>query len=89
MGRRPVWRDYVDLYFIVKKNYELKKIILDAQKKFGSLFAEKLFLGQLIYFGDLQDFKIDFLGESIQLETIKRFFEKEVKKIKKRYCKPR
>lgn len=83
LGRRPIWRDYVDLYFIIKKGHGLKKIILDAQKKFEGLFSEKLFLGQLIYLKDLQDFKIEFLRESIQPETIKKFFEKEVEKYKK------
>ncbi len=82
LGRRPIWRDYVDLFFIIKKGYGLKKIISDVQRKFQGLFSEKLFLGQLIYFGDLQDFKIDFLSKSIQPDVIKRFFEKEVKKYK-------
>lgn len=85
LGRRPIWRDYIDLYFIIKKGHRLKEIILDAQKKFEGLFSEKLFLGQLIYLKDLQDFKIEFLKESIRPETIKRFFEKEVKKYKEKY----
>ena len=83
LGRRPIWRDYVDLFFIIKKGQGLEKIILDAQEKFAGLFSEKLFLGQLIYLGDLQDFKIDFLGESFQSKEIMNFFEKEVKKYKK------
>lgn len=82
LGRRPIWRDYVDLFFIIKRGHNLEKIISDTQRKFQGLFSEKLFLGQLIYFGDLQDFKIDFLEESIQSDVIKRFFEKEVKKLK-------
>lgn len=82
LGRRPMWRDYVDLYFIIKKGHRLNEIIFDAQKKFGGLFSEKLFLGQLIYLKDLQDFKIEFLQKSIRPETIKKFFEKEVEKYK-------
>lgn len=83
LGRRPIWRDYVDLFFIIKKDHGLKKIIRDAQKKFGGLFSEKLFLEQLIYLADLRDFKIDFLGESLQPSEIKKFFEKETKRYKK------
>jgi len=83
LGRRPIWRDYVDLFFIIKKGQKLKKIILDARRKFQGLFSEKLSLEQLIYLNDLQDFKIDFLGKSFQPEEIKKFFEKEVKKYKK------
>jgi len=83
LGRRPIWRDYVDLFFIIKKGHGLEKIIPDAQKKFAGLFSEKLFLGQLIYLGDLQDFRIDFLKESSQPKEIINFFEKEIKKYKK------
>lgn len=83
IGRRPIWRDYIDLFFIIKEGQRLVKIIQDTQRKFGGLFSEKLFLGQLIYFDDLRDFKIDFLRESIQTETIKRFLKKEVEKYKK------
>ena len=87
LGRRPIWRDYVDLFFIIKKGHGLKKIIHDAWKKFTGLFSEKLFLGQLIYFGDLHNFKIDFLGEDFQSLEIKKFFEKEVRKYKKEILK--
>lgn len=83
LGRRPIWRDYVDLFFIIKRGYGLEKIIQDAQRKFGGLFSEKLFLEQLIYLADLQDFKIVFLRESLQSPEIKKFFEKGVKKYKK------
>lgn len=82
IGKRPIWRNYVDLFFIIGNSQGLKKIISDAKKKFQGLFSEKLFLEQLIYFGDLQDFKIDFLGDSLQPEEIKEFFEKEVKRYK-------
>ena len=82
LGRRPIWRDYVDLFFVIRNGHGLKKIIFDAQKKFAGLFSEKLFLGQLIYLGDLQDFQIDFLEKSFQPEEIINFFEKEVKKYK-------
>ncbi len=80
LGRRPIYRDYVDLFFIIKKGYKLKNIISDAEKKFSVLFSEKLFLEQLIYFGDLQDFKIEFLKEKYTPGEIKIFFEKVVKK---------
>ncbi len=84
LGRRPIWRDYVDLFFIIKKGHNLERIISDAQKKFQGLFSEKLFLGQLIYFNDLEEIKIDFLGKSFQPQEIKEFLEKEVKRYKKR-----
>lgn len=82
MGRRPTYRDYVDIFYIVKKGHKLEKIILDAKRKFKNLFSKKLFLEQLIYFGDIKDFKIEFLGESSQPEKIQKFFEKQIKMIK-------
>ena len=83
LGRRPIYRDYVDIFFIIKKGHPLKDILSDAKRKFNGLFSEKLFLGQLTYFGDIQDFKIEFLEESFQPEEIKTFFEKEVEKYTK------
>lgn len=82
LGRRPIWRDYVDLFFIIKKGHNLERIISDAQKKFQGLFSEKLFLGQLIYFNDLEEIKIDFLEKSFQSQEVKEFLEKEVKRYK-------
>jgi len=76
LGRRPIYRDYVDTFFIIRKGHKLENIISDAKQKFGGLFSEKLFLGQLTYFKDIQDFKIEFLGESFQPEEIRLFFEK-------------
>jgi len=78
LGRRPIYRDYVDIFSIIKKGHLLKTIILDAKKKFKGLFSEKLFLEQLTYFGDLQDFKIEFLGKSFQIKEISSFLKRAV-----------
>ncbi len=82
IGRRGEWRDYVDLYFIIKNGFFLKNIIKGCQKKFGDSFSEKLFLSQLTYFGDLKDFTADFMGKRYSPKEIENFFEKEVKKCK-------
>lgn len=83
IGRRPQYRDYVDLFFIIRKNMSLKEIIQNAEKKFGGLFSEKLFLGQLIYFEDIKDFKIEFLKEKFAPEEIKDFLIKKTKEYTK------
>lgn len=80
LGRRPIFRDYVDIFFIIKKGHALKDILSDANRKFSGLFSEKLFLGQLIYFGDIQDFEIEFLQKRYASGEIKSFFEKVVAK---------
>jgi len=89
LGRRPIYRDYVDLFFIIKKGHKLKNIISDTEKKFNVLFSEKLFLGQITYFGDLQDFKIEFLGKEYTPGEIKSFFEKVAKQYTKNIFKKR
>jgi len=87
LGRRPIYRDYVDLFFIMKRGRKIEDIISDAKKKFQDLFSEKLFLRQLIYFGDIQDFKIEFFEEKFQPGKIKSFFEKEVEQYTKKKIK--
>jgi len=80
IGHRAQYRDYVDLFWLIKnKNLSLGWLIQNAKKKFGDLFPEKLFLEQLIYFGDLEIKPIEFLKETSSAEEIKTFFEKIVK----------
>lgn len=79
IGRRDTWRDYVDLFFLLKwKLYDLETIIALAEKKFGGEFNEKLFLGQLTYFDDLDVVATEFLKGSYTPAQIKSFLEKEV-----------
>jgi len=79
IGRRPQYRDYIDLFFILKKGFSLKQTIKDAEKKFGGEFSEKLFLSQLSYLKDVKDFSIEFLKEKVNLEELEKFFLKQVK----------
>ena len=60
LGRRATFRDYVDLYFVIKQGYaSLKNIIAGAERKFvlgkEELFSTRLFLEQLAYTKDLED----------------------------------
>lgn len=87
IGRRGEWRDYVDLYFVIKNKFSLKNIIKGCLRKFGDSFSEKLFLPQLVYFKDLKDFSIDFIKEKHSPNFIKDFFRKEVEEYKKEILK--
>lgn len=79
IGRRAQYRDYVDLFFLLKeKKLSLEWIIKNANKKFEGLFSEKLFLEQLVYFKDLKVFPIEFLKSKYRIEEIQRFFKKRV-----------
>lgn len=53
LGRRAKWKDYVDLYFIIKDFYSITEIAAEANKIYGTLFSEKLFRTQLTYFNDV------------------------------------
>src|SRR3990167_5270769 len=53
MGRRPKWKDYVDLYFIMKDFHTIQEIIEKSKKIFGNEFNERNFRNQLSYFDDI------------------------------------
>jgi hypothetical protein len=53
LGRRSKWKDYVDLYFLLKGYYSLVEVTSRAVEIFGELFSEKLFRAQLSYFDDV------------------------------------
>lgn len=53
LGRRAKWKDYVDLYFIMRDYFSIAKIIKKAKRIFGNEFNEKIFRAQLAYFKDI------------------------------------
>jgi len=76
LNRRGEWKDYVDLYFLLKKaDLRLKTIISEAEQRFKGNFDEKLFWEQLIYWGDLKDFKIEYIEKTVAKEIIQKYFK--------------
>lgn len=65
LGRRAKWKDYVDLYFVIKEK-GFKPLVARAKRIFGREFNEKLFRAQLAYFKD-----IDYSEEVIYLKGFK------------------
>lgn len=62
LGMRAKWKDYVDLYFIIKDYYSIDKITKKGKQIFKGEFNEKLFRTQLGYFKDINySEKIDYL----------------------------
>ena len=53
LGMRAKWKDYVDLYFIIKDHFSIDKIIKKGRKVFGNEFNRKIFRTQLSYFDDI------------------------------------
>ena len=53
LGRRSKWKDYVDLYFLLRDHFTIADITDAATQIFGELFSEKMFRSQLCYFDDI------------------------------------
>lgn len=53
LGRRPKWKDYVDLYFIIKNYYSINEIVKKGKEIFGNEFNEKIFREAIVYFKDI------------------------------------
>lgn len=80
IGDRGKWRDYVDLYFLLKGGFiSLKKIIDLSELRFGGEFSRKLFLEQLVYFNDITDYDIQFLKDNVNPDLIKEFLRESVR----------
>ena len=84
VGRRATWRDYVDIFFLLKWGIsDINKMIKDAKERFAGEFSEKLFLEQLVYYDDLEIDDIDFLKEGYSTQDIQYFLQEEVIKYTK------
>lgn len=82
IGRRGEYRDYFDLYTIFKNGYiSLDEVISNAKHEYDSLFDEKIFLEQLVYFGDITNFEvIPVSGTPVPvLDKVRHFLEELVK----------
>ena len=83
VGRRPNFKNYVDLYFILKEKFiSLPGIINICEKKYKDEFNDRLFLEQLVYLEDVIEAPIQFLKKPVTKEEMLKFFEKEIKKLK-------
>ncbi len=84
LGRRSKWKDYIDLYFLLKNHFSLDQIIQKAESIFGQEFSGKLFRAQLAYHADIDYTEdVDFMkGFYIEPEKMKTFLiEQTLEKI--------
>lgn len=74
LGRRAKWKDYVDLYFILKQRFTLDEISDRATQLFSKFFNKKQFCEQLSYFEDI-DYTEDIVltRKKIKMNQIKTF----------------
>jgi hypothetical protein len=82
LNHRGAFKDYVDLYFLLKDNWvTLKEIEELGGNKYGEEFNFRLFLEQLVYLEDIKTKEIEFLGDSVDKQEMKDFFEEKVKNL--------
>ncbi len=72
LNKRAKWKDYIDLFFILKR-HSLQEIINECLQIYGSEFSEKLFREQLSYFDDIDySEKVQFLpGNEVSDDRVK------------------
>ena len=74
LGRRAKWKDYVDLFFILKNHYTIEEICRETESNFGSQFSGKLFREQLAFHKDIDYSEpIDYLVPAVPEAEIKDF----------------
>jgi len=74
LGRRAKWKDYVDLYFILKYHFTITEICVQAEKYFGSQFSGKLFREQLTFHKDIDHSEpVEYLIPAGSGDEIKQF----------------
>ena len=73
LGGRAKWKDYVDLYYILKDHHELKELSVRATEIFVAYFNQKLFREQLCFFDDIDySEKVEYMGDEINEEEIRK-----------------
>jgi len=78
---RGTKRDFIDLYFIVKKKFSLSLILKFYDKKYKKL-SNNLYtiLKSLGYFVDADEQSVQMI-ENLSWDEVKEFFKKEVRKL--------
>lgn len=74
LGRRAKWKDYVDIYFILKDHHTITDIVKKGKEIFGNECNEKLFRSQMAYFDDVNySEKIEYMkGFEVSDKTVKK-----------------
>ncbi|HHW58106.1 MAG TPA: nucleotidyl transferase AbiEii/AbiGii toxin family protein [Clostridia bacterium] len=93
IGRRPTYRDYIDLYFLLRNNIVTLEYILEkAPQKFviegEVVFSKKLFLEQLMYTEDIYDKETSLasiVSKKLDTEQLEQFLGQQAKKAIEKY----
>ena len=83
MGRRAKWKDYVDMYFLLRFYFSINEIATEAKRCFGDLFNERLFREQISYHADINYSEpVEHLVQIPSDEEIKQFLIDKALEIK-------
>ena len=81
IGRRALWRDYVDIFWILQHSYLTISDIIDAAKhKYGIEFVETQFLEQLGYFADVTVVPIQYIKDAPESKDIQEYLLSQVQR---------
>ena len=84
IASRGARRDFIDLYFICKAGHSLQDIFYFYNKKYHVLESNYIHLQKsLVFFQDAELEEMPRMINSVIWEDVKRYFEKELKKIAK------
>lgn len=77
-GQRAKWKDYVDMYFLLKNNLNFNDICKRTENLFNInksiVFTEKLFRQQLSYFKNIDYSEpVEFIGNPVPDDEIRNF----------------
>jgi len=74
LGRRSRWKDYIDLFYMIRNYYSVRQISARATEIYDQLFSEKLFRAQLSYFNDIDYSEpVEYLIPAVPEDEIKEF----------------
>lgn len=80
IGRRAVWRDYVDVAVLLdQKILTLPEIIQAAMRKFKQEFVEIQFLEQLTFFEDVEVRPMEFIKRQYTSDKVKHILKSAVR----------
>lgn len=83
IGRRITFKDYIDLYFILREKFiSLQNMIAVCLKKYKNEFNERLFLEQLISAEEAEEAPIEFFKKPPTKREMTKFFKEEIAKLK-------
>jgi hypothetical protein len=74
LERRSKWKDYVDLYYILRDHYTMQEVCSEAERIFNQQFSGKLFRQQLAFHKDIDYTEpVELITTAVPDDEIKAF----------------